>query len=70
MTPSTGPRNRHARGCGQRIMLRQYTHWSRHIGATVAANGRVIRDGSDPHRLGRAEKIMKLAAAFGVEPAL
>jgi citrate lyase subunit beta/citryl-CoA lyase len=34
------------------------------------ANGRVIRDGSDLPRLGRAEKIMKLAVAFGVQPAL
>lgn len=33
------------------------------------ARGRVIRDGSDPPRLGRAQKIAKLAAAFGVPPA-
>ena len=32
------------------------------------ARGRVIRDGSDLPRLGRAEKIDKLARAFGVEP--
>lgn len=29
--------------------------------------GRVIRDGSDLPRLGRAQKIMKLAKAFGIE---
>lgn len=32
------------------------------------AAGRVIRDGSDLPRLGRAEKIKRLADAFGVEP--
>ncbi len=32
------------------------------------AGGRVIRDGSDLPRLGRAEKIKKLADAFGIEP--
>lgn len=32
------------------------------------AGGRVIRDGSDLPRLGRAEKIKKLAEAFGIEP--
>ena len=39
------------------------------VGGTTA-NGHVIRDGSDLPRLGRAEKIMKLAVAFGVQPAL
>lgn len=34
------------------------------------ARGGVIRDGSDLPRLGRAEKIMKLAVAYGVQPAL
>jgi len=34
------------------------------------ARGGVIRDGSDLPRLGRAEKIMKLAVAYGVPPAL
>lgn len=33
------------------------------------ARGGVIRDGSDLPRLGRAQKIMKLAVAFGVQPA-
>ncbi|WP_427015355.1 HpcH/HpaI aldolase/citrate lyase family protein [Pseudarthrobacter sp. P1] len=33
------------------------------------ARGGVIRDGSDLPRLGRAEKIMKLAIAYGVQPA-
>jgi citrate lyase subunit beta/citryl-CoA lyase len=32
------------------------------------AGGRVIRDGSDLPRLGRAEKIKKLAKAFGIDP--
>jgi len=32
------------------------------------ARGRVVRDGSDPPRLGRAEKIMTLARAFGLAP--
>lgn len=32
------------------------------------AAGRVIRDGSDLPRLGRAEKIKRLADAFGIEP--
>ena len=33
------------------------------------ARGQVIRDGSDPPRLVRAQKITRLAAAFGVQPA-
>lgn len=33
------------------------------------ARGRMIRDGSDLPRLGRAQKIEKLALAFGVHPA-
>lgn len=34
------------------------------------ARGGEIRDGSDLPRLGRAEKIMKLAVAYGVQPAV
>lgn len=34
------------------------------------ARGGVIRDGSDLPRLGRAEKILKLAIAYGVQPVL
>ena len=44
--------------------------WATHFMADFEASGRVIRDGSDLPRLGRAEKIMKLAAAFGVQPPL
>ena len=44
--------------------------WATHFMADFEANGRVIRDGSDLPRLGRAEKIMKLAVAFGVQPPL
>ena len=44
--------------------------WATDFMADFEANGRVIRDGSDLPRLGRAEKIMKLAVAFGVQPAL
>jgi citrate lyase subunit beta/citryl-CoA lyase len=36
--------------------------------ADFEARGRVIRDGSDMPRLGRAEKIDKLAKAYGIEP--
>ena len=43
--------------------------WAREFLEDFAARGRVIRDGSDLPRLGRAEKIDKLARAFGVEPA-
>ena len=43
--------------------------WARDFLADFDARGRVIRDGSDPPRLGRALKIDKLARAFGVEPA-
>ena len=43
--------------------------WARQFLADFEARGRVIRDGSDLPRLGRAEKIDKLARAFGVEPA-
>jgi len=43
--------------------------WARDFLADFEARGRVIRDGSDLPRLGRAEKIDKLARAFGVEPA-
>ncbi|MEY4321485.1 MAG: hypothetical protein RL167_213 [Actinomycetota bacterium] len=42
--------------------------WARDFMADFEARGRVIRDGSDLPRLGRAEKIDKLAIAFGVEP--
>jgi citrate lyase subunit beta/citryl-CoA lyase len=44
--------------------------WATDFMNDFEANGRVIRDGSDLPRLGRAEKIMKLAVAFGVQPAL
>ncbi|MDQ4501760.1 CoA ester lyase [Sinomonas sp. ASV322] len=43
--------------------------WASDFMRDFEANGRVIRDGSDLPRLGRAEKIMKLATAFGVRPA-
>lgn len=43
--------------------------WAREFLEGFKAGGSVIRDGSDLPRLGRAEKIDKLARAFGVEPA-
>ncbi|MBX3098516.1 MAG: CoA ester lyase [Salinibacterium sp.] len=43
--------------------------WARDFLDDFEARGRVIRDGSDPPRLGRALKIDKLARAFGIEPA-
>lgn len=43
--------------------------WARTFLDDFEARGRVIRDGSDLPRLGRAQKIDKLARAFGVEPA-
>ena len=42
--------------------------WARDFLADFEARGRVIRDGSDLPRLGRAQKIDKLARAFGIEP--
>jgi citrate lyase subunit beta/citryl-CoA lyase len=42
--------------------------WARDFLADFEARGRVIRDGSDLPRLGRAQKIDKLARAFGVTP--
>jgi len=42
--------------------------WARDFLADFEARGRVIRDGSDLPRLGRAQKIDTLARAFGVEP--
>jgi citrate lyase subunit beta/citryl-CoA lyase len=42
--------------------------WARDFLADFEARGRVIRDGSDLPRLGRAQKIDKLARAFGVLP--
>ncbi|MFB2586169.1 HpcH/HpaI aldolase/citrate lyase family protein [Herbiconiux liukaitaii] len=42
--------------------------WARDFLDDFEARGRVIRDGSDLPRLGRAEKIDKLARAFGVQP--
>lgn len=42
--------------------------WARDFLADFEARGRVIRDGSDLPRLGRAQKIDKLATAFGVLP--
>lgn len=43
--------------------------WARTFLADFEARGRVVRDGSDLPRLGRAEKIEKLAQAFGINPA-
>jgi citrate lyase subunit beta/citryl-CoA lyase len=42
--------------------------WARDFLAEFEARGRVIRDGSDLPRLGRAQKIENLARAFGVDP--
>jgi citrate lyase subunit beta/citryl-CoA lyase len=42
--------------------------WARDFLNDFEARGRVIRDGSDMPRLGRAEKIDKLAKAYGIEP--
>lgn len=42
--------------------------WANDFLVDFEARGRVVRDGSDLPRLGRAEKIMKLARAFGVTP--
>jgi citrate lyase subunit beta/citryl-CoA lyase len=42
--------------------------WARDFLTDFEARGRVIRDGSDMPRLGRAEKIDKLAKAYGIEP--
>jgi len=42
--------------------------WARDFLADFEARGRVVRDGSDPPRLGRAQKIEKLALAFGISP--
>jgi citrate lyase subunit beta / citryl-CoA lyase len=42
--------------------------WARDFLADFEARGRVIRDGSDLPRLGRARKIENLATAFGVQP--
>ena len=42
--------------------------WARDFLAEFEARGREIRDGSDLPRLGRAQKIEKLATAFGVNP--
>jgi len=42
--------------------------WARDFLNDFEARGRVIRDGSDMPRLGRAEKIDRLAKAYGIEP--
>ncbi|KQO80143.1 MULTISPECIES: CoA ester lyase [unclassified Frigoribacterium] len=42
--------------------------WAQDFLADFEGRGRVIRDGSDLPRLGRAQKIEKLASAFGVLP--
>ena len=42
--------------------------WARDFLADFEARGRVIRDGSDLPRLGRAQKIDRLATAFGITP--
>ena len=42
--------------------------WARDFLNDFEARGRVIRDGSDLPRLGRAEKIDRLAKAYGIEP--
>ena len=42
--------------------------WARDFLDDFESCGRVIRDGSDLPRLGRAEKIDRLAKAFGIQP--
>jgi citrate lyase subunit beta/citryl-CoA lyase len=42
--------------------------WARDFLDDFESRGRVIRDGSDLPRLGRAEKIDRLAQAFGIQP--
>ncbi|MDH2443373.1 aldolase/citrate lyase family protein [Amnibacterium sp. CER49] len=42
--------------------------WARDFLDDFEARGRIVRDGSDLPRLGRARKIELLAAAFGVQP--
>jgi citrate lyase subunit beta/citryl-CoA lyase len=42
--------------------------WAMDFLADFERRGRVVRDGSDLPRLGRAQKIEKLAIAFGVHP--
>ena len=42
--------------------------WALDFLSDFEAGGRVIRDGSDLPRLGRAEKIKRLADAFGISP--
>jgi citrate lyase subunit beta / citryl-CoA lyase len=42
--------------------------WARDFLDDFEARGRTIRDGSDPPRLGRAQKITRLASAFGITP--
>jgi citrate lyase subunit beta/citryl-CoA lyase len=42
--------------------------WARDFLDDFESRGRVIRDGSDLPRLGRAQKIQRLAEAFGVSP--
>ena len=44
------------------------TAWARDFLADFESRGRIIRDGSDLPRLGRAQKIERLAEAFGVKP--
>lgn len=42
--------------------------WANDFITDFEARGRVVRDGSDLPRLGRAEKIMRLARAFNIQP--
>lgn len=44
--------------------------WALDFLADFEARGRVIRDGSDLPRLGRAQKIENLARSFGVQPSM
>jgi citrate lyase subunit beta/citryl-CoA lyase len=47
---------------------RSDVNWALEFLTDFEARGRVIRDGSDLPRLGRAEKIKKLADAFCIDP--
>lgn len=47
---------------------RSDVRWARDFLDDFDSRGRVVRDGSDLPRLGRAEKIIKLATAFGIDP--
>ena len=69
LTPSSSTMSEMIQRINTDAQIAHYRFPDQDFLADFEGRGRVIRDGSDLPRLGRAQKIVKLATAFGVQPA-